>query len=95
LLTARLEDNPRIFLFQVIDFLKFRYLLTFRNQIIIINMRLGRVAKRLIERLKMALHPVAFFLPGGIKLIFLIDQLFFSNWKNSWRSIPTNMKKSD
>lgn len=29
--------------------------------VIIINMRLGRVAKRLIERPKTALHPVAFF----------------------------------
>ena len=65
MLTTRLEDDPRIFLYQVIDFLKFRYLLTFRNQIIIINMRLGRAAKRLIERPKMALHPVAFFLQKG------------------------------
>ena len=60
-----LEEDPRMFLYQGIDFPKFRYLLTFRNQITIINMRLGRVAKRLIERPKTALHPVAFFLQKG------------------------------
>jgi hypothetical protein len=56
-----LEDDSRILPYKVIYILKFRYLLTFKNQITIINMRLGRVAKRLIERPKMALHPVAFF----------------------------------
>ena len=50
-----------------------------------IDMRLGRVAKRLIERLKMALHPVAFFFAGGIKLNFLIYKNFLSKWKkNRW-----------
>lgn len=56
---ARPEDDLISFLYRVIDSIKFRLLLTFINQIAIINMRLGRVAKRLIERPKMALHPVA------------------------------------
>lgn len=50
----------------------FQNLLTFTHHFIIINMRLGRVAKRLIERPKTALHPVAFFLQGGIKNVSML-----------------------
>jgi hypothetical protein len=60
-----LKGDARFFLCKDIDYSNFIYLLTFGNQIIIINMRLGRVAKRLIEGPKTALHPVAFFLSKG------------------------------
>lgn len=59
---VRAKDNSKILLYRMIDFPKFINLLTSGIQITIINTRLGRVAKRLIERPKMALHPVAFFL---------------------------------
>jgi hypothetical protein len=91
---ARDDDDSRFQLYEVFVFLKFRYLLTFGNQITINITRLGRVAKRLFERPEEALHPVAFFISlhdnKDYSIFFAIDKWKTLHYLND-RIIPSEI----